>query len=64
MRYCVGLFGIYAHGITESWMMEKALVGLVACNTERHTAPNIIKWTQEALTSIGLTAEELLAVEN
>ena len=32
----MGLFGIYAHGITESWVMEKALIGLVAC--ERRSA--------------------------
>ena len=25
----MGLFGIYAHGITETWVMEKALIGLV-----------------------------------
>jgi hypothetical protein len=28
----MGLFGIYAHGITETWVMEKALIGLVACD--------------------------------
>ena len=37
----MGLFGIYAHGITDSWVMEKALIGLVACEKERHTADNI-----------------------
>ena len=26
----MGPFGIYAHGITETWVMEKALIGLVA----------------------------------
>ena len=41
----MGLFGIYAHGITETWVIEKALIGLVACASERHTAKNIRKWT-------------------
>ena len=40
--------------------MEKALIGLVACSVERHTAVNIKKWTVEALEAIGLTAEKLL----
>ena len=59
----MGLFGIFAHGITESetWVMEKALIGLVACEKERHTAENITKWTNEALEAIGLTPEGLLA---
>lgn len=57
----MGLFGIFAHGITETWVMEKALIGLVACEKERHTAENISKWTEEALEAIGLTAEGLLA---
>ena len=56
----MGLFGIYAHGITETWVLEKALIGLVACSSERHTAVNIKKWTAEALEAIGLTPEELL----
>ena len=56
----MGLFGIFAHGITETWEMEKALIGLVACEKERHTADNISKWTDEALEAIGLTAEGLL----
>ena len=56
----MGLFGIYAHGITESWVMEKALIGLVACETERHTAENITKWTKDALLGIGLKASDLL----
>ena len=30
----MGLFGIYAHGITETFVMEKALIGLVACSDE------------------------------
>ena len=30
----MGLFGIFAHGITETWKMEKALIGLVACASE------------------------------
>ena len=57
----VGLFGIFAHGITETWVMEKALLGLVACEKQRHTAENISKWTEEALEAIGLTAKGLLA---
>ena len=40
--------------------MEKALIGLGACEKERHTAENITKWTDEALEAIGLTAEGLL----
>ena len=36
----MGLFGIFAHGITETWVMEKALIGLVACEKELHTAVN------------------------
>ena len=59
----MGLFGIYAHGITETWVMEKALIGLVACESERHTADNIKKWTKEALESIGLTEAGLLGEE-
>ena len=59
----MGLLGIYAHGITETWVMEKALIGLVACEKERHTAANIKKWTNEALVDIGLTAENLLLVD-
>ena len=51
----MGLFGIYAHGTAETWVMEKALIGLVACESERHTAENIKKWTAEALTDIGFT---------
>ena len=56
----MGLFGIYAHGITESWVMEKALIGLVSCSSDRHTAENIKKWTTEALHGIGLKSAELL----
>lgn len=56
----MGLFGIYAHGISETWVMEKALIGLVACSAERHTAVNIKKWTEEALKGIGFTSDELL----
>ena len=57
----MGLFGIFAHGITETWVMEKALIGLVACEAERHTAVNIKKWTEEALVAIGLSTKDLLA---
>ena len=28
----MGLFGIYAHGMTDTWVMEKVLIGLVACD--------------------------------
>ena len=59
----MGLFGIYAHGISETWVMEKALIGLVACEKERHTAANIKKWTNEALLDIGLTAKDLVLVD-
>ena len=39
-----------AHGITDTWAMEKVLIGLpVACESKRHTAENIKKWTAEAL---------------
>ena len=41
-------------------MLEKKLIGLIACESERHTAENIKKWTTEALTSIGLNKEGLL----
>ena len=54
----MGLFGIYAQ--TDTWVMEKALIGLVACESERHTAENIKKWTKEALEGVGLTATKLL----
>ena len=40
--------------------MEKALIGLVACEKERHTAENITKLTEDALEAIGLSAEKLL----
>ena len=43
--------------------MEKALIGLVACEKERHTADNIKKWTTEALLGIGLSPDELLHAE-
>ena len=56
----MGLFGIFAHGITETWVIEKALIGLVACEKERHTAENIAKWTNDALKAIGLTKEGIL----
>ena len=45
----MGLFGIYAHGITETWVVEKVLIGLVACESQvcaglhplpAHTATN------------------------
>ena len=39
---------------------EKALIGLVACESKRHTAENIKKWTKEALEGVGLTATKLL----
>ena len=55
----MGLFGIYAHGITETFEMEKYLIALIACDSERHTAQNIKRWTVEALEGIGLTAKDL-----
>ena len=58
----MGLFGIYAHGIADwSTGSEKALIGLVACESERHTAENVKKWTETALTEIGLTVKGLLS---
>ena len=57
----MGLFGIYAHGITETWVIEKKLIGLVACESQRHTAENITTWTNDALKSIGMDASVLLA---
>ncbi len=30
----MGLFGIYAHGITETWVLEKKLIALVACESK------------------------------
>ena len=56
----MSLFGIFAHGITETWVMEKFLIGLVAAETKRHTAVNITKWTDEALAAIGMTVDGLL----
>ena len=35
----MGPFGIYAHGITETWVMEKALIGLVACESKVSPPP-------------------------
>ena len=46
--------------MTESWEMEKALIALVACASERHTAVNIKKSTDEALKDMGLVAAKLL----
>ena len=43
--------------------MEKALIGLVACEKERHAADNISKWTTQALEAIGLKAEGLLGLD-
>ncbi|KOO30194.1 zinc finger bed domain-containing protein 1-like protein [Chrysochromulina tobinii] len=57
----MGLFGIYAHGMPE-FKMEKALIGLVACESERHTAYHIGEWTKEALWGIGLKVPELLGI--
>ena len=55
----MGLFGIFAHGMP-AYEMEKALIGLVACESERHTADNIESWTEDALKGVGLTAPSLL----
>ena len=57
----MGLFGIYAHGITETWITEKAPIALVACESKRHTAENIREWTKDALLDIGLSIKGLLA---
>ena len=35
----MGLFGIYAHGITETWVIEKALIGLIACEDKVRPSP-------------------------
>ena len=51
----MGLFGIYAHGISKTFVLEKALIGLVACASWRHTGDNIKKWTDEALLAMGLS---------
>ena len=59
----MGLFGIYAHGMTEAWIMEKVLIGLVACESERHTAENIKVWTEETIKDLGLTAQKMLQTE-
>ena len=45
---------------SETWVMEKALIGLVACEAKRHTAENITKWTKEALESVGLSNAKLV----
>ena len=55
----MGLFGIFAHGMP-AYEMEKSLIGLVACESERHTADNIEKWTEDALKAVGLAAPSLL----
>ena len=56
----MGLFGIYAHSISDTWVLETALIGLVGCESKRHTAEHIQMWTDEALKGIGLTAANLL----
>ena len=56
----MGLFGIYAHAMPGSFTMEKVLIGLVACESERHTGENIKQWTEEALRDMGLTPAKLL----
>ena len=36
----MGLFDIYAYGITETWVMEKALINLVTCDDKvTHSLP-------------------------
>ena len=55
----MGLFGIFAHGMP-AYEMEKALIGLVACESERHKADNIEMWTEDTLKAVGLTAPSLL----
>ncbi len=46
-----------------SWVTEKALIGLIACESKRHTAENIKAWMEEALKDIGLTAANLVEEE-
>ena len=58
----MGLFGIFAHGMP-GFKMEKTLIALVACESERHTAVNIDTWTEEALKDIGLTVDGLLGTD-
>ena len=48
----MGLFGIYAHGITETWVMEKALIGLVACDDKVPPPPPTHSPTPASLHSI------------
>ena len=43
-----------------AWQMENKLIGLVACESERHTKENINKWTKQALEGIGLDPEALV----
>jgi hypothetical protein len=40
--------------------MDKKLIALVACESERHTAANIQKWTFEALKGMGFCSRESL----
>ena len=59
----MGLFGIYAHGMP-SFRMEKKLIALVACGSDRHTAVNISDWTDEALSEIGMRVGDLLGTDD
>ena len=58
----MGLFGIYLLRARDDRELgeEKALIALVACASEHHTAVNIKKWTNEALKDMGLVAAKLL----
>jgi hypothetical protein len=59
----IALLGSEGKALGRDFIQEKALIGLVACESERHTAVNIAKWTKEALESIGLTEAGLLGEE-
>ena len=37
----MGLCCVYAHGITDMHEMEKLLIGMLACASERHTAVSL-----------------------
>lgn len=57
----MGLFGIYAHGVTADFELKQCLIALHACESERHTAANIRRWTIDALQILGITAKEMVA---
>jgi len=59
----MGLFGVYAHGMPKSFEMEKMLIGLVACESDRHTVENISDCNVQALRDMGLTPPKLVGVD-